>query len=274
MDLLEINAIKKIKKEFKNIIGNSIIYSLEYTVGLYNENNIFEWKITLIGPKDTSYSDGLFNLKMTFPKDYPQHPPEIQFLTPIYHLDVNPKKPKEPKNSGMECLGHVSFTVTNWWKPETPMEELFLKLYSIFYFASPSPYSFDLGEEYMNNRTLYEKKIKYFTNKYANPKNNSVDYTNKDWDLSIDEEQIKSLENDNKNNFIDIIFNINGKEKKINCNENALTKVAIEKLDIETDREDLLVIFKNRKININNTLKDNEITNNSIVIVIYDIMFN
>ena len=273
LDMGIIKAMKRIKTEFNKINQSSIIHSLGYIIDLPDEDNIFEWNISIKGPKDTSYSNGLFYLKIIFPKDYPIRKPEVCFFTPIYHLNVNPNKPLvHNDNIYTEPFGHVSFSVTNWWKSETTMEELFIKLYSLFYLAGPiSLYGIDRVEEYKNNRDLYEKKVKYFTNKYANPMKERKDYSDKDWDFSISDEEIKNIENDN--NYIDVLFNINGTEKTVKCEEKELIKDVIKKLDIDPNREDLLVVFKNRKININKSLEDNEITNHSTAIIIYDVEF-
>ena len=269
----KIKAMKRLKSEFKKINQSSIIHSLGYTIDLPDEDNIFEWNISIKGPKDTSYSNGLFYLKIIFPKDYPNKNPEVCFMTPIYHLNVNPRKPLvHNDNIYTEPLGHVSFSVTNWWKSETTMEELFIKLYSIFYIAGPiSLYGIDRVEEYKNNRVLYEKKVKYFTNKYADPMKGIKDYSDKNWDFSISDKEINNMEN--INNYIDILFNINGIEKTVKCEEKELIKDIIKKLDIDPNKKDLLAIFKNRKININKSLEDNEITNHSTVIIIYDVVF-
>ena len=261
-------AMTKLENELKDIYL-STIYSLICCIGLPNKNNIFEWDISMIGPKDTSYSNGLFYLKIIFPYNYPKGRPEVYFLTPIYHLNVNPHKKDE---FSTEQLGHVSFSVTNWWNPQITMKELLTKLYSVFYLANPnSPYGIERAEEYRNNRTLYEKKVKYFTNKYANPMKEKEDYSDKNWDFSINDKELNKMKNDN--NYIDISFNINGEEKKVKCEEKELIKDIIKKLNIDPNREDLLVIFKNRKININTSLEDNEIKNQSIIIIIYDVEF-
>ena len=43
-------------------------------------------------------------------------------------------------------------------------------------------FSSDMAEEFRNNKSLYEEKIKYFTRKYANPMiNNYKKYDN--WDF-------------------------------------------------------------------------------------------
>ena len=50
-----------------------------------------------------------------------------------------------------------------------------------------SPYGLDRRNEYINNRALYEEKVKYFTRKYANPinSNNDREY-NEVWDFSYE----------------------------------------------------------------------------------------
>ena len=78
-------------EEFKDLQRNPL-EDLCITVGLSEEGNIYKWRVALIGPRDTSYMNGLFLLEIIFPIDYPNTSPEIHFLTPIYHLNVNPFK--------------------------------------------------------------------------------------------------------------------------------------------------------------------------------------
>ena len=55
----KLEAMKKLKQEF-TMLKNNPITSLGVTVGLENENNIFKWKISMIGPQDTPYAGGVF----------------------------------------------------------------------------------------------------------------------------------------------------------------------------------------------------------------------
>ena len=123
----KLEALKRLRQEYKDIIKNPIA-NVPITIG-YDEDDIFTWKITLLGPKDTPYKGGLFFLKIVFPADYPCGRPDIIFLTPIYYLNVNPRKSRFPEG---EELGHVCVSITNWWKPQTTAREMLTQLFSFF----------------------------------------------------------------------------------------------------------------------------------------------
>ena len=174
-------ASPRILEEFKDINRNPIS-NCGVTVGLLNENDPTKWRISLLGPKDTSYKGGLFYLSIDFPPDYPQKAPEVCFLTPIYHVNVNPRVPKMP---GSESLGHVCISTLNWWKPEYKMREVLTNIFALFYMGNPeSPYGLDRAGEFRFERALHEEKIRYFTQKYANYQNANKEYT-ESWDFSF-----------------------------------------------------------------------------------------
>ena len=177
--------LERIREEYKQLNGNPN-GNCGFTVGLVDDNSYYDWQITLTGPKDTSYKGGLFRLRIHFPQNYPTKPPEVYFITPIYHVNVNPTAPIE---EGGESLGHVCISTLNWWKPEYKMKEVLLNIYSLFYMHNPdSPYGISRAKEYKQNFGLYEKKAKHFTEKYAgNSKKININQKydrNKDWDFN------------------------------------------------------------------------------------------
>ena len=179
----KIKAMKRIKEEYRELTIKPI-ETIGVTVGLVDENNIFEWKCTLIGPKDTSYANGIFILKIKFPDNYPDEGPEVAFKTPIYHININPKKSKLQGAVKVESLGHVCISTLNWWKSNYRIKEVLTNIFGLFYMANPdSPYGVERAEEFKKNPELHEAKIKYFTKKYANPRVSSQEYDN-DWDFT------------------------------------------------------------------------------------------
>jgi len=286
----KLEALKRLKQEYEDIIKNPIA-NIPIIIG-YDEDDILTWKITLLGPKDTPYKGGLFFLKILFPEDYPCGSPDIIFLTPIYHLDVNPRKSRFPED---EKLGHVSVTITRWWKPETTAREMLTQLFAVFYWQNPEcPYGLERNAEYQENRPLFEEKIKFFTKKYANPLKESK-FWDKDWDFTFDEsctisankqnnkEEIshESKNNDIKENKkIELIFNDNGKnEKKLECQMNDLIRDVIQKgmnelgISIKIDSNDILFIFKSQKLSLNDSVGKNGLENNSTITIIHDVIY-
>ena len=177
------DPLDRIIEEYHDINKNPIA-NCGQTLGLFNESDYRKWRVTLLGPIDSSYKGGLFCLGCEFPEKYPLEPPEVYFITPIYHLNINPNAPKYPNDIP---LGHVSISTLDWWKPEYSMKEVFINIFYLFYIANPeSPYGIDRAEEFRDNRATYEEKVKYFTKKYAHPfiASESYDRT-KDWNFNI-----------------------------------------------------------------------------------------
>ena len=172
-------ARMRITNEFNDINRNPMA-NIGFSVGLPNPDNVFEWRCTLMGPSDTNYKNGLFYVRVLFPDNYPNEKPEVRFITPIYHVNVN-----HVQNYGADVdpLGHVCISTINKWKPSNTMRQVFIDIFALFYLGNPdSPFSLDRKDEMINNRKLYEEKVKYFTNKYANIGNPLKEYTS--WDFT------------------------------------------------------------------------------------------
>ena len=175
----KINAMKRINEEYISITKCPLT-GVCYTIGLPNEDNIFQWRYSLIAPKDTSYKGGFFYIYINFPDDYPNSCPEFVFKTPIYHLNVNPIKSDKP---GAPPLGHVFIPICKSWKPEYKIFDALTQIFGIIYMPDPdSPYGLYRINEFRFNKELYEEKCKYFTKKYANPYKIKENYV-ESWDF-------------------------------------------------------------------------------------------
>jgi ubiquitin-protein ligase len=280
------NSLEKIKAEFKDITTYPL-NNIGCCINLPDNDNYYEWKITYISGPDSLYACGFFYVKLLFPQDYPAQCPQITFVTPIYHLNVNPKKYED------EPLGHVMLDITNWWNPQTTIREVLVHLYSIFYCQnSDAAYGIDRAKEYTENRRLFELKVKYFTHKYADPLNSLEQFDDKDWDFNCSEKDLESIkleENEKKNEeeredidlnffYIELTFIYNEKTKTtIQCRTDELMKNVIKKcmnkLEISENLEKLLVIFIGRKIDLNSSLKANDLINDSNISIIHDRFF-
>ena len=153
----KIETMKYLKKEYDNLLKDPIL-SLGCTVGLNEKykNDIFHWKISLIGPADTPYKGGVFILTVDFLDTYPKTKPEVRFINQIYHLNVCPK------------TGHICISTLNNWVQNTPMVDVISSIFALFYEQNPdSPYSGAMAKEYKSNRKEFNKKATEWTHKYA-----------------------------------------------------------------------------------------------------------
>ena len=176
VNIERLRTINKLKEEFRDIKNNPIL-NIGAFVGLPDENNLFEWRLSIIGPRDTPYNGGLFYLTLKFPENYPSYPPKVTFDTPIYHINV--------ASIGYEyaSLGEPTLSILRAWSPNFKVRDIIISIYSLFYMNNINcELSSDMAEEFKNNKSLYEEKIKYFTKKYAAPWLGYRKYDN--WDFT------------------------------------------------------------------------------------------
>ncbi|XP_024016367.1 ubiquitin-conjugating enzyme E2 28-like [Eutrema salsugineum] len=76
-----LNTIMRQMKELERV--NSDIFSAEPVDG-----DLYHWKVMLMGPKDSPYENGVFELTMHIPPECPFKPPNVSFNTKIFHPNV------------------------------------------------------------------------------------------------------------------------------------------------------------------------------------------
>ncbi|KAK8799734.1 hypothetical protein WA158_006282 [Blastocystis sp. Blastoise] len=91
---------------------------LEYaTVTL--EDNLRVWTVSIMGPIDSPYEGGTFQVQLTFPDNYPHRAPEIKFITKIYHPLIDHKTndfcPEEIV-SAWKPIFHADFVISTIYK--------------------------------------------------------------------------------------------------------------------------------------------------------------
>jgi ubiquitin-protein ligase len=73
-----------------------------------DDSNLYNWRIYLEGPKDTIYEGGVFQLNMSFPRDYPMAPPELRFISDFWHPNGT-SAPLITANAASRCMHACSF---------------------------------------------------------------------------------------------------------------------------------------------------------------------
>jgi len=111
----QIRVLSRLKREFSLCQKDNDLLQIGCSFGL-EDNNLYNWKATMIGPFNTPYEKGIFTLSISFPENYPEKGPVFSFKTKIYALfvDINGRiclsRLNEWSNSG-RVKGFPSYNV-------------------------------------------------------------------------------------------------------------------------------------------------------------------
>lgn len=126
------------------------------SAGPVNEASPYEWMGTILGPKDSPYEGGLFELGIAFPTDYPFKPPKVYFKTKIFHPNINAQ--------GGICLDILK----DQWSPSLTISKVLLSISSLLTDANPKdPLVPEIARLYVENRAEFDRTAKEWTQRYA-----------------------------------------------------------------------------------------------------------
>lgn len=146
-------GVKRLLKELEDLKKSSIPAFRNIFV---DETNTNSWS-GLIVPERAPYNKGAFKIEIIFPAEYPFKPPKINFLTKIYHPNVDEK--------GQVCLPIIA---TENWKPATKTTQVIQALVALVHDPEPAhPLRPDIGKEFESDRKKFMKNAEDFTKKYS-----------------------------------------------------------------------------------------------------------
>lgn len=151
------SASIRIPKEYDKLTSDPI----DNVIFDMNESNIFEWTFVIFGPKDTPYEGGTYQGKLTFPKEYPLKPPQVQFTSKLFHPNVY--------MDGKLCISilHEGSDDTGYehelerWRPINNIRTVFISIISLL--SDPNAESaanIDAAKLWRDNREAYNQRIK------------------------------------------------------------------------------------------------------------------
>jgi len=131
-----------------------------FAVELPDEANLYIWRVWIEGPKDTCYYGGIFQLSLTFPKDYPMAPPELKFVSDFWHPNVF--------STGKVCMsilhppGEDAMSgelPEERWLPTQSVTTIILSLMSLLNDPNcASPANVDASVEWRNHRDAFKSR--------------------------------------------------------------------------------------------------------------------
>ena len=152
--------IKKDYEDFKkyrplNAIGGPI-----------NENDLKNWEVTIPGPLDSPFEGGKFKVKITLSDDYPNIPPQCNFITKVFHPNIS-------FVDGSICVNFLKKAgdtpnMSYSWTNKKTICDIILGLYGLLKFPNQSsPLNGNANDLYRRDQIRYNQVAKSFTNKFA-----------------------------------------------------------------------------------------------------------
>lgn len=133
------------------------------SVGLFDESNIYEWELILIGPDGTLYEGGFFQAKLVFPPEFPNMPPTMTFISEMWHPNVY--------EDGRVCISilhppgedamNSQESAEERWRPILGVEQILVSVVSML--SDPndeSPANLDAAVMWRNDKEAFKKKVR------------------------------------------------------------------------------------------------------------------
>ena len=156
-------AIKRIEKEYKNIINDKKRYKKIYIIPYDEIDDLFNWEVCIKGPQNTPYEGKCFKLSIEFPKDYPFKPPEINFITKIFHANIH--------STGEICC-QIYSDLKDSWAPDKTINQILVDIFNIlekpnFHTCFLYGYNFYTKDKCERDHDYYYRTAKEYSEKYA-----------------------------------------------------------------------------------------------------------
>mmetsp|Transcript_24308 Transcript_24308/g.27583 ORF Transcript_24308/g.27583 Transcript_24308/m.27583 type:complete len:168 (+) Transcript_24308:261-764(+) len=138
-----------------------------FSVGLVDDSDLFRWSVCFEGAPETLYEGGFFRAELAFPADYPNKPPEMKFLSEMWHPNIYP--------DGRVCIsilhdpGNDDIALESAderWRPILGVEAVLHSVISMLNDPNiESPANVDASVQFRDDVDDYKKKVKKLVRK-------------------------------------------------------------------------------------------------------------
>ena len=137
----------------------------------------FFWNAVIIGPSDTPFEDGTFRLLLLFDEQYPNKPPQVKFISEMFHPNVYA--------SGELCLDILQ----NRWSPTYDVSSILTSVQSLLNDPNiSSPANVEAANLYKDHRSLYVKRVRETVENSWNDDDDEEEEEEEDEDEAEDED--------------------------------------------------------------------------------------
>jgi len=120
------------------------------------QDNLRYFAVAIEGPVDSPYEKGVFSLELFLPSDYPMAPPNVRFLTKLYHPNVD--------KLGRICLDILK----DKWSPALQIRTVLLSIQALLSAPNPDdPLDNTVAEVWKNDEATAIRRAQEFTQSFA-----------------------------------------------------------------------------------------------------------
>ena len=138
-------AVRRLQQDFRALLNNKV----EGIDASPSADNLFVWNAIICGPEDTVYESGAFPLQILFPDDYPLRPPQVRFMTKVFHPNVW-------WDNGLVCVDILK----DGWVPSYDVLAILHSIRLLLIDPNPlSPANLEAALLYRENRVEYNRRV-------------------------------------------------------------------------------------------------------------------
>jgi len=261
----KIILIKRIPFEIQNY--NKLKNTLYKEFGFIIEETFDKthFKLTIYGPENSPYENGIFEAEISISKSYPFEPLSLEFLTKIFHQNISIQN------------GKTYLQISSCWKPSYGLIYMAIRTYLLllrdqfYYFGVLNENAFIMTRE-KENYGDFLLKVKEYIFKYAKMNNEeSEKYKFFIENIKKEREKAKEISKNNNCNYISIKYynlSVNMYPNTIDVSVNMRIMDVLEEIMGSENKNFFFVIFLGQIIDSRKTVKDACFYNNCHIFII------
>lgn len=149
-------AVKRVQRDY-----NEILTQEDKSDNIKLELLNLMWTLLkgeFMGPPDTPYEGGKFNIEIKIPTTYPFEPPKVRFMTKVWHPNIS-------SATGAICLD----VLKDQWVATLTLRTVLISIQSLLATPEPNdPQDAVVAKQFITHHDIFLRTAKHWTNIYAN----------------------------------------------------------------------------------------------------------